>query len=61
MFAAENETDHDDHSDDELVLLGDAIGHEELCTIYDQSGEVTEEEYKDNANKDTGKIHLIVS
>ena len=60
MFATENNTEVA-INDDEIVLPDDAIGHEELCTVDDQSGEVTEEEHKDNANKDTGKIHLIVS
>ena len=44
-----------------IVLPDDTTGHEELCTVDDQSGEVTEEKHDDNANKDTGKIHLIVS
>ena len=38
----------------------DALGHQELCAVDDEPGEVTEEEHDDNANKNAGKIHLIV-
>ena len=60
MFAAEKETDNS-LSDDKIVSPDDAIGHEELRTVDDQSGKVAEEEHDDNTDKDTGKIHLIVS
>ena len=60
MFAAEKETDNS-LSDDKIVSPDDAIGHEELCTVDDQSGEVTEEEHDDNADKNTSKIHFGLS
>jgi hypothetical protein len=53
--------DDDGVSDDEHDLHEDTVGHEELCTVDDEPGEVTEKEHKDNADKDSSKIHLIVS
>ena len=39
----------------------DALGHEELCTVDDEPGEVTTEEHNDNADKNASKVHLVVS
>ena len=44
----------------EVGAADDALGHQELCAVDDESGEVTEEEHDNNANKNAGKIHLIV-
>ena len=38
----------------------DALGHEELCTVDDEPGEVTKEKHNDNADKVSNKVHLIV-
>ena len=43
-----------------VLTTDDAVGHQELCTVDDEPGEVTEEKHDDNADKDAGKIHLIV-
>ena len=45
---------------EEVGTADDALGHEELCTVDDEPGDVTEEKHNDNADKDAGKIHLIV-
>ena len=37
------------------------IHHEELCTVEDDPGDVTEEEDHDNADKDSGQVHLTIS
>ena len=47
-------------NDYEYVKPDDAVGHEELCTVDDESGEVTEEKDYYNTDKDAGKIHLVV-
>ena len=48
------------HTFIDIVLPADTVGHEELSTVDDQSGEVTEKKHDDNTDKDTSKIHLIV-
>ena len=48
-------------NNDKIVIPYDAIGHEELCTVDDQSREVTEEEHDDNADENTSKIHFGLS
>ena len=40
---------------------GETIGHEELSTIDDEPGEVTEKKQENNTDEDAGKIHLIMS
>ena len=52
--------DDEDVIDYEQDLREDTVGHEELCTVDDEPGEVTEKEHKDNTDKDASKIHLIV-
>ena len=42
------------------MLPADTVGHDELRTVNNQSGEVTEEKHDDNTDEYTGKIHLIV-
>ena len=49
-----------DGSDDEQDLHEDTVSHEELCTVDDEPGEVTEKEHKDNTDKDASQVHLIV-
>ena len=44
----------------EIVLPADTVGHEELSTVDDQSGEVTEKKHNDDADENACKIHLIV-
>jgi hypothetical protein len=39
----------------------DAVGHEELCTVDDKPGKVTKEKNDDNADKNSRKVHLVVS
>ena len=39
----------------------DALGHEELCTVDDEPGEVTTEKHDHNADKNASKVHLVVS
>ena len=41
---------------DEVGAADDAVGHEELCTVDDEPGEVTK-----NKDKNASKVHLIVS
>ena len=45
---------------EEVGTADDALGHEELCTVDNEPGDVTEEKHNDNADKDAGKIYLIV-
>ena len=40
---------------------GDTIGHEELSTVDNEPGEVTEKKQENNTDEDAGKIHLIMS
>ena len=40
---------------------GDTIGHEELSTVDNVPGEVTEKKQENNTDEDAGKIHLIMS
>ena len=58
--AAEDYKHVKDIDDVEIESPGDTAGHEELSTVDDQSGEVTEKKHNDNTDKDTSKIHLIV-
>ena len=44
----------------EVLTADDAVGHQELCTVDDEPGGVTEEKHDDNADKDASKVHLIV-
>ena len=37
------------------------LDHEELGTVKDDSGDVTEEEDHDDADEDSGQVHLIIS
>ena len=46
---------------EEVGAADDALGHEELCTVDDEPGEVTKEKHDDNANKNASKVHLVVS
>ena len=46
---------------DEVGAADDALGHEELCTVDDEPGEVTTEKHDDNADKNASKVHLVVS
>jgi hypothetical protein len=48
------------HTFVEIVLPTDTVGHEELSTVDNQSGEVTEKKHDDNTDEDTSKIHLVV-
>ena len=42
-------------------LHADACGHGELKHVDDDSGNVTEKKDDDNADEDSGKIHLVMS
>ena len=53
--------DDQDVGDDEQDLHEYTVGHEELRTVDDEPGEVTDKEHKDNTHKDASKINLIVS
>jgi hypothetical protein len=44
----------------EIVLTADTVSHEELTTVDDQSGEMTEKKHDDYTDEDTNKIHLVV-
>ena len=46
---------------DEVGAADDAVGHEELCTVDDEPGEVTTKKHNDNADKNASKVHLVVS
>ena len=47
--------------DADRYLHEDALGHEELCTVDDQSWEMTEKKDDDNTDKNARKIHFIIS
>ena len=46
---------------EEVGTADDALGHEELCTVDDEPGDVTEEKHNDYTDKDAGKNHLVLS
>jgi len=45
----------------EVFTADDALSHEELCTVDDQSGEMTDKEHYNNTDEDASKIHLVMS
>ena len=53
--------DDQDVIDYEQDLHEYTVGHEELSTVDDEPGEVTEKKHKDNTDKDAGQVHLIVT
>jgi hypothetical protein len=52
--------EYQDVRDYEQDLHEDTVGHEELSTVDDEPGEVTEKKHKDNADKDASQVHFIV-
>ena len=44
----------------EVRTLLDAGAHEELCQVDDEAREVAQQEDDDDADEDTGEVHLIV-
>ena len=44
----------------EVWTSDDALGHQKLCTVQDDSWNMTKEEHDDNANKNSGQVHLVV-
>jgi hypothetical protein len=44
----------------EVLTVDDAVGHQELCTVDDEPGQVTDEKHNDNADQDASKVHLVV-
>jgi hypothetical protein len=46
---------------EEVGTADDALGHQELCTVDDEPGEVTKEKHDDNTDKNASKVHLVVS
>ena len=44
----------------EVRTLLDAGAHEELCQVDDEAREVAQQEDDDDADEDTGQVHLVV-